>query len=797
MDAEQEVCPNCGYQQPPNNNPLYLKPPFRLNRQYVIGKVLGHGGFGITYLGFDRHLNTRVAIKEYFPSEFASRAPDGQQVIPYSGEKSELFRLGREKFIAEARLLASLRSPNIVRIRHFFEESNTAYFIMEYLEGGTLTEYLQQEQGQISVEKAKEILMPLLEALEEVHAKNSYHRDIKPDNIYITQRGLPILLDFGAARQHMSGATTNLLSFLTPGFAPAEQYSSNGIQGPWTDIYALAATIYFCLTGEAPPSPQDRMMGDAELKHPSELGVEISPKDEEWLFKGLEIKWSQRPENIAEWKKLIKAADAPAAPPPNQRRAEEENFMRIAILPRLVSRFLTPSAESEIHESAGFMDISRERVNSLIEEALLMTGSTRRDPEAEQRKEKERRQKVEEERKKREELIQARELERKKEAEEEKKRREAERKAQAEAQKKAEAEQQRQEELRREAERVRREAEQERQRKLEEARKRQEALDHKGFQAENIKPSGKQKISIDELARQAAAQEKDYIQETIPEIDLDEPLQAPKAQVRKPAPEKMEPKPAPESPIRKPQAAPPSAPPAPDIPASAQVIAAPRFTNLMGMDFIKIDPLPSLFHMGKADSRYQVLLTRSYYLQTTPVTQGQWRMVMGVNPSHFQGDEWRPVEQVSWDDCQIFIQRLNSLKEGLYRLPTEAEWEFACRSAESKTYSFGSNEAELPDHAWFDGNSEGSTHPVGLKKPNAWSLYDMHGNVWEWVQDRYGPYPEGAYTDPQGSETGASRIMRGGSWNLGATYCRAESRNYETPGYRFQNLGFRLLLEIK
>ncbi|MBT9545562.1 MAG: protein kinase [Candidatus Sericytochromatia bacterium] len=401
IDAELETCSQCGYVQPTEYNPLYLKPPFRLNRQYVIGKVLGHGGFGITYLGFDRHLNTRVAIKEYFPAEFASRAPDGQQVIPYSGDKSELFKLGRDKFIAEARLLASLRSPHIVRIRHFFEECNTAYFIMEYLEGNTLSQHVANQGGRIKPEKIKGLLLPLLEALEEVHAKNSFHRDIKPDNVYVTSKGQPILLDFGAARQQMSGATTNLLAFLTPGFAPAEQYSTNGIQGPWTDIYALAATMYYALTGNIPPVPHDRMMGDQELIRPSALGVKISPKDEEWLIQGLALKWSQRPENITQWRKLIEAADNTAAPMNNFKRSEEENFMRIAILPRLVSRFLTPTAEAEIHESAGFMEISRERVETLIEEALMMTGSTRRDPDAEKRKEQERRKQLEEDLKRR------------------------------------------------------------------------------------------------------------------------------------------------------------------------------------------------------------------------------------------------------------------------------------------------------------------------------------------------------------------------------------------------------------
>jgi len=745
IDAELETCSQCGYVQPTEYNPLYLKPPFRLNRQYVIGKVLGHGGFGITYLGFDRHLNTRVAIKEYFPAEFASRAPDGQQVIPYSGDKSELFKLGRDKFIAEARLLASLRSPHIVRIRHFFEECNTAYFIMEYLEGNTLSQHVANQGGRIKPEKIKGLLLPLLEALEEVHAKNSFHRDIKPDNVYVTSKGQPILLDFGAARQQMSGATTNLLAFLTPGFAPAEQYSTNGIQGPWTDIYALAATMYYALTGNIPPVPHDRMMGDQELIRPSALGVQISPKDEEWLIQGLALKWSQRPENIAQWRKLIEAADNTAAPMNNFKRSEEENFMRIAILPRLVSRFLTPTAEAEIHESAGFMEISRERVETLIEEALMMTGSTRRDPDAEKRKEQERRKQLEEDLKRR----QAREAADEAHRQEQRQKQEAEKKRQEE------------EELQR------KQAEQERQRKQDEEKRTTERAQQ-------------------ETARREEALRQSQKQQT-------GPAKEPVAEAPKPeTPGKGKPhKPPPATP---PPAAPP---PTADIPPAAKVKAPPRFTNLMGMDFVLVEPEAQAFQMGKADNHYNVILSRAYYLQTTPITQGQWRMVMGINPSRFQGDEWRPVEQVSWDDCQIFIQRLNSLKEGNYRLPTEAEWEYACRWGQKTAYGFGDTEEELLENGWFDRNSEGGTHPVGLKKPNKWGLYDMHGNVWEWTQDRFSAFPTGTFTDPKGSDSGASRVMRGGSWNLGASYCRAESRNYEIPSYRFQNLGFRLLLEIK
>ncbi|HEY9843255.1 MAG TPA: serine/threonine-protein kinase, partial [Candidatus Obscuribacterales bacterium] len=340
-------CENCRYPQPSSFNPTYLRPPYRLGNQYIIGRVLGHGGFAITYLGYDRHLGTRVAIKEYFPSEFAMRAPDGENVLPYAGEKQALFQLGKEKFMAEARLLATLRNPNIIRIRHFLEAFNTAYFVMEYLEGNTLKDFISKNGGQLTWAQTRKLLWPLLDALEEVHLKQCYHRDIKPENIYITEREEPILLDFGAARQQMSGATTNLLAFLTPGYAPAEQYSANGIQGPWTDIYALSATMYYCLTGMVPPVPQDRALGETELVPPSKLGIDMPAAEEAWLLKGLEIKWSNRPESIHEWRRMMERHEALATEPkPEDREREQEMaFLRSAILPRLVSRFLTSEAE--------------------------------------------------------------------------------------------------------------------------------------------------------------------------------------------------------------------------------------------------------------------------------------------------------------------------------------------------------------------------------------------------------------------------------------------------------------------
>jgi formylglycine-generating enzyme required for sulfatase activity len=178
---------------------------------------------------------------------------------------------------------------------------------------------------------------------------------------------------------------------------------------------------------------------------------------------------------------------------------------------------------------------------------------------------------------------------------------------------------------------------------------------------------------------------------------------------------------------------------------------------------------------------------------TTEVTQGQWRKIMGNNPSCFKncGNNC-PVEYVSWDNCQEFIRKLNR-KEGTnkYRLPTEAEWEYACRAGSKKRFCFCDSDLRLGDYAWYSNNSSSKTHSVAQKKPNAWGLYDMHGNVWEWCQDGYGKYPLSHVTDPKGPSSGSFRVIRGGSWDDHARYVRSANRNRFNPGnWYYHRLGF-------
>ena len=201
--------------------------------------------------------------------------------------------------------------------------------------------------------------------------------------------------------------------------------------------------------------------------------------------------------------------------------------------------------------------------------------------------------------------------------------------------------------------------------------------------------------------------------------------------------------------------------------------------------------------MGEGGNAHQVTLTKSFEIGVYEVTQKQYEKVMGGNPSRFKGAQ-NPVENVSWDDAVDFCRKLSALPGEkiagyVYRLPTEAEWEYACRAGTTTKYSFGDSDSPLGDYAWYDKNSGKTTHPVGQKHPNAWGLYDMHGNVWEWCQDCHADYPSGSVADPTGRSSSSVRGYRGGSWDFSAGNCRSANRFRISPSFRFNFLGFRVV----
>ena len=295
---EFHMCPLCGYEEgTPPKEPYHMLPGTILSGKYLVGKVLGFGGFGVTYIGYDTKLERKVAIKEYLPGEYSTRMPGTTEVLTHDEEKSKQFQKGLSKFVEEAKILAKMQDCNgVVKIYDSFMENSTAYIVMEYMEGMELAEYLK-EKGRLSVEEAKEILHPVLIALKEIHAQGIMHRDIAPNNIYLLNDGRVKLYDFGASRYVSSSHSKSLSVIVKPGFAPAEQYSSRGEQGPWTDVYSLAATFYNMITGIVPEDALDRIEKE-ELQKPSKLGVNIKKSEENALMNALNIKAEDRTRDI-------------------------------------------------------------------------------------------------------------------------------------------------------------------------------------------------------------------------------------------------------------------------------------------------------------------------------------------------------------------------------------------------------------------------------------------------------------------------------------------------------------------
>ena len=282
-----------------------------LEGKYLVGPVLGQGGFGITYVGYDLNMEAKIAIKEYFPVELVSRdttTMHGDRVLSLSGEKSVTYKAGLKKYVAEAQNVSQFSEiPGIVSVKDFFYANETAYIVMEFIDGISLKDYLKEKGGRLSEEETLKIMKPVLEALVQVHKSGIIHRDISPDNIMLTfkdgdahnQIESVKLIDFGAARMSEKNDQKSLTIILKHGYAPEEQYRTHGEQGPWTDVYALCAVLYLMLTGETPVPAMDRMFKD-DLKTFDKFNTKISVNTTTVILKGLAVKKDDRIQSVSE-----------------------------------------------------------------------------------------------------------------------------------------------------------------------------------------------------------------------------------------------------------------------------------------------------------------------------------------------------------------------------------------------------------------------------------------------------------------------------------------------------------------
>ena len=324
--------------------------------EYRIEKVLGVGGFGLTYLALDSNLNLRVALKEFLPSDIAQRGAD-HSIAPRSADTVESFGWGKQRFMDESRTVASFRHPNIVRVMRFFEANGTAYMVMEFVEGAALNEWIKPRRP-LAEAQAAAIVAPLLDGLEVVHRAGYLHRDIKPGNIYVREDGTPVLLDFGSARQK----ATELTAVVSPGFAPFEQYHSQGKQGPWSDLYALGGVLYWMVTGSMPQEAPARIRADT-MAPAVQVGDRARFRPEfltaiDWALSPFE---DQRPQSVAEWRealltskplevktqKVQTKAPAPRLPAEVLKRAEERLAEYIGPVAKVVVKRAAARARDE------------------------------------------------------------------------------------------------------------------------------------------------------------------------------------------------------------------------------------------------------------------------------------------------------------------------------------------------------------------------------------------------------------------------------------------------------------------
>lgn len=318
------VCARCGWSvDEPFDSAIALPPGTILNGQYRIGTVLGAGGFGVTYIALDLALKWKLAIKEYYPAGFGARAPGMHTIAPINRQFQEDFENGLSRFMQEGQALAKFQHhPGVVSVVTLFRENGTAYLVMRYEDGVSLKEYLEKRGGRIEFGTAHDIFMRVMDTLRAVHAEGLLHRDISPENIYINQAGQVKLLDFGAAKHDMASKERSLQITVKRGYSPIEQYTDTpGRQGPWTDVYAVAATIYRALTGETPPESVDRHAADRDpLAAPGKFGVTMPRSAEKALLRGLAIAPANRFRSIEEFQNAFREGDPIRPAQPDRRR---------------------------------------------------------------------------------------------------------------------------------------------------------------------------------------------------------------------------------------------------------------------------------------------------------------------------------------------------------------------------------------------------------------------------------------------------------------------------------------------
>ena len=712
---------------------------------YRIDRVLGQGTFGITYLAYTTatvegdlgRLKTeiQVAVKEFFMSDINGR--EGSTVT--TGGSGGLFDKYRRKFARESVNLSNLNHRGIVNVVETFEANGTSYYAMEYCGGGSLDARIA-ECGGLPECEALRYFGQIASALSYMHSQRMLHLDLKPGNVMLRASGEAVLIDFGLSKQFNDEGEPESSTSIgggTPGYASLEQANYNeddsGSKLPVTmDVYSLGATLYKMLTGKRPPAASDVMNNGLPEQPLRDHGVSNSVIAA--ILRAMQPKSRDRYQTVAAF---AAALDCASEATEAADRAEEPEVV-------LVDDGRQPVAEPQPHTPAAEPAHQEQQQNEYPE------------PEQPRRKwlpwvvgvavaaiafvvvmllQPKPQPAIEVP----EDLITA------------------------VASDTVSADEQ--------------------------------PVQQVAQQPQKTEPQQTQQQPQRPVQQQPVEQP----QPTRPESQ--QPVQQPQRPVRQEPVEQPQPtKPESQQPVQQPQRPVQQQPEPEPMPATVQQPQRPQH-NLPEIAMVYVSG--GTFTMGATSEQggdandlekpaHSVTLS-GYYIGKYEVTQELWKAVMGSNPSRFKGDNL-PVEQVSWNDVQEFLRKLNAMTGKRYRLPTEAEWEFAARGGNSsRGYKYsGSN--SLGNVAWRVSDSGGRTHVVGTKSPNELGIYDMSGNVCEWCQDWYGSYSSLSQRNPKGPNSGSHRVHRGSGWNGSVRSCRVSNRNYDTPDYRAINLGFRLAL---
>ena len=863
-------------------HPLNALPQGYRLQEYELMRVLGFGGFGMTYLGFDHNLDKGVAVKEFLPDDIAARTDDNS-VVPKASQFLGDFEWGLERFLDEARTLARFDHRHIIKVFRFFKAHGTAYIVMEYAEGETLSEFLKRRKT-LGEADLKAILFPILDGLEEVHEANFLHRDVKPGNIIIRDEDRsPVLLDFGAARQAIGARSRSVTSIITPGYAPIEQYSSRGDQGPWTDIYALGAVCYHALTGHVPDDATDRVRNDPLVPVAERCVGQASAGFLVAVDLALKVDEGDRPQSVAAWRTALsgKTPDSAKKPrpvvrpekgrPPRSRQRTTvdgppvrqagkrkwpvfaavacvlallmgggyyyyENIHRPERL-RLALEGEAAKQMSALLSGAG-EDLARDRLTSPAGnnawekyQAVLALAPGHKEASAGL------------------DSVIGRYVSRFDRSLEEKEFDKADeyvsliRGAWVDAPVLSSlkdrlsaargAHQRRRQEARRER-LAAEEAERLRQAKVAEYKgKFEESLDRKDFDAavryveslRSVNASAPVLLGLEDrllAAREAEARRLKVERARLAAEEAERLRQAKIERYKGTFEKTLE-----EEAFDKADGYVDSLR---AVNVDDSVLSgferrlsaarkAQRLSGTVGGKFMVCAECPEMvvvpsgsFMMGSHSGegfdderpRHRVRIDYRFAVGVYEVTFAEWDACANaggcggyVPDDSGWGRGNRPVINVSWDDAQSYVRWLSRRTDKTYRLLSEAEWEYVARAGTTTRYHWGDEIGH--NRANCDGCGsrwdDEKTAPAGSFWANAWGLHDVHGNVWEWVEDCWNNSYTGAPADGSAWEGGdcAKRVLRGGSWYyVDPGILRAAYRFRSYTGGRLHNVGFRI-----